>query len=79
MWRCSSWTIVWPQHPYPAAVHDALAALRWMDTHGPKGTAPARATFVAGDSAGGGLTLATLIAARDAGVRLPNAAVAISA
>ena len=68
-----------PEHPYPAAVHDALAALRWMDTHGPKGTAPARATFVAGDSAGGGLTLATLIAARDAGVRLPDAAVAISA
>jgi acetyl esterase/lipase len=68
-----------PEHPHPAAVHDALAALRWMDTHGPRGTAPARATFVAGDSAGGGLTLATLIAARDAGVRLPNAAVAISA
>jgi acetyl esterase/lipase len=68
-----------PEHPYPAAVHDALAALRWMDTHGPTGAAPARGTFVAGDSAGGGLTLATLIAARDAGVRLPNAAVAISA
>ena len=68
-----------PEHPYPAAVHDALAALRWMYNHGPKGAAPARATFVAGDSAGGGLTLATLIAARDAGVRLPNAAVAISA
>ena len=68
-----------PEHPYPAAVEDALAALRWMYDHGPKGVAPARATFVAGDSAGGGLTLATLIAARDAGVRLPNAAVAISA
>jgi monoterpene epsilon-lactone hydrolase len=68
-----------PEHPYPAAVHDALAALRWMYDHGPSGAALARATFVAGDSAGGGLTLATLIAARDAGVRLPNAAVAISA
>jgi acetyl esterase/lipase len=68
-----------PEHPYPAAVHDALAALRWMSDHGPADAAPARATFVAGDSAGGGLTLATLIAARDAGVRLPNAAVAISA
>jgi acetyl esterase/lipase len=68
-----------PEHPYPAAVDDALAALRWMYDHGPTGVAPARATFVAGDSAGGGLTLATLIAARDAGVRLPNAAVAISA
>jgi acetyl esterase/lipase len=68
-----------PEHPHPAAVHDALAALRWMYEHGPTGAAPARATFVAGDSAGGGLTLATLIAARDAGVHLPNAAVAISA
>jgi epsilon-lactone hydrolase len=68
-----------PEHPYPAAVDDALAALRWMHDYGPKGAAPARATFVAGDSAGGGLTLATLIAARDAGVRLPNAAVALSA
>jgi acetyl esterase/lipase len=68
-----------PEHPYPAAVDDALAALRWMYDHGPAGPAPARAAFVAGDSAGGGLTLATLLAARDAGVRLPNAAVAISA
>jgi acetyl esterase/lipase len=68
-----------PEHPYPAAVHDALVALRWMYDHGPTDATPARTTFVAGDSAGGGLTLATLIAARDAGVRLPNAAVTISA
>jgi acetyl esterase/lipase len=68
-----------PEHPHPAAVDDALAALRWMYDHGPGGRAPARAAFVAGDSAGGGLTLATLIAARAAGVRLPNAAVALSA
>jgi epsilon-lactone hydrolase len=68
-----------PEHPYPAAVDDATAALRWMHDHGPTGPAPARATFVAGDSAGGGLTLATLLATRDAGGRMPNAAVTISA
>jgi len=67
-----------PEHPYPAAVDDAIAALRWMSHHGPGGAAPARATFVAGDSAGGGLTLSTLVAARDTGVRLPEAAVVIS-
>ena len=68
-----------PEHPYPAAVQDATAALRWMHEHGPAGVAPARATFVAGDSAGGGLTLATLLATRDAGAPMPNAAVTISA
>jgi acetyl esterase/lipase len=49
-----------------------------MSHHGPGGAAPARAIFVAGDSAGGGLTLSTLVAARDTGVRLPEAAVVIS-
>jgi monoterpene epsilon-lactone hydrolase len=68
-----------PEHPYPAAVDDALAALRWLEAHGPTGPAPASATFVAGDSAGGGLTLATLTGARDHGVRMPDAAVTLSA
>jgi monoterpene epsilon-lactone hydrolase len=68
-----------PEHPFPAAVNDAVAALRWMRDHGPAGAAPARATFVAGDSAGGGLTLATLLAVRDTGERVPDAAVTISA
>lgn len=61
-----------PEHPLPAAVDDALAALRWMHLHGPPaadGTThvPSRATHVAigGDSAGGGLTLLTLLRARD--------------
>jgi monoterpene epsilon-lactone hydrolase len=68
-----------PEHPYPAAVDDAVAALQWLQDHGPTGPMPARATFVAGDSAGGGLTLATLVSAREAGHRLPAAAVTISA
>ncbi len=68
-----------PENPFPAAVEDATAALQWLHDQGPAGPAPANATFVAGDSAGGGLTLATLVATRDAGGRMPQAAALISA
>jgi phosphinothricin tripeptide acetyl hydrolase len=64
-----------PEHPFPAAVDDALAAYRWLVED--KRIAPARIA-VAGDSAGGGLTVATLVAIREAGLGLPGAAVAIS-
>ena len=63
-----------PEHPFPAAVDDALTAYRFLLE---SGTDPA-AIAIAGDSAGGGLTLATLVALRDAGDPLPAAAVAIS-
>jgi epsilon-lactone hydrolase len=63
-----------PEHPFPAAVEDATAAYRWLVSHG---TAPARIA-IAGDSAGGGLTLDTLIALRDAGEPLPAAAACLS-
>ncbi len=63
-----------PEHPFPAAVEDALAGYRYLLGSGLK---PARMA-VAGDSAGGGLTLATLVAARDAGIQLPAAAVCLS-
>ena len=63
-----------PEHPFPAAVQDALAGYRYLLDSGLK---PGR-MVVAGDSAGGGLTLATLVAARDAGIRLPAAAVCLS-
>lgn len=68
-----------PENPFPAAVEDAHTALRWMRDNGPDGPAQARITFVAGDSAGGGLTISALIVARDAGDPLPDAAVTISA
>ena len=68
-----------PEHPFPAAVDDAVAGLRFVRENGPHGPGAAESTFVAGDSAGGGLTLATLLAARDQGVDQPNAAIAISA
>ncbi len=63
-----------PEHPFPAAVDDALAAYRWLLG---TGIEPAR-IVIAGDSAGGGLALATLLALRDAGDRLPTAAVLLS-
>lgn len=64
-----------PEHPHPAAVEDAVAAYRWLVDE--RGVAPER-LFVAGDSAGGGLTMATLLRLRDGGVALPAAAVLIS-
>ena len=63
-----------PEHPFPAAVEDALTAVRHLLR---SGTDPA-AVAIAGDSAGGGLALATLVALRDAGDPLPAAAVGIS-
>jgi acetyl esterase/lipase len=63
-----------PEHPFPAAVDDAVAAYRWLLD---RAIAPSR-IVVAGDSAGGGLTVATLLALRDAGVPLPAAGVCIS-
>jgi acetyl esterase/lipase len=63
-----------PEHPYPAAVDDALAAYQaLLDS----GIAPADITF-AGESAGGGLAVATLVNARDHGLPLPAAAYVMS-
>jgi len=63
-----------PEHPYPAAVEDAVAAYRFVLDSG----VPSGRTAIAGDSAGGGLTAACLVALRDAGLPLPAAAVCIS-
>jgi epsilon-lactone hydrolase len=63
-----------PEAPFPAAVHDALAVLRELvELEG------AANVVVAGDSAGGGLVLATLLAAKQAGNQMPAAAVTLSA
>jgi acetyl esterase/lipase len=63
-----------PEHPYPAAVDDALAAYAAL-LH--NGTAPSDIVF-AGESAGGGLAVATLVNARDHGLPLPAAAFVMS-
>lgn len=63
-----------PEYPFPAAVEDGVASYRWLLA---QGFAP-RALAIAGDSAGGGLTVATLVSARDQDLPLPAAAVCIS-
>lgn len=68
-----------PEHPFPAGLEDCIAAHDWLTSNGPAGPASARATFIAGDSAGGNLTLATLLALRDRKRPLPAGAIPISA
>lgn len=63
-----------PENPHPAALDDALAGYRYLIA---SGIEPDR-IVVAGDSAGGGLTLATLVALRDAGDPSPAAGVCLS-
>jgi epsilon-lactone hydrolase len=63
-----------PEHRYPAALDDCVAAYRWLLEQGHD----ARRIVVAGDSAGGNLTLALLLRARDEGLPLPGGAVALS-
>jgi epsilon-lactone hydrolase len=64
-----------PECPFPAAVDDALAGYRWLIEQ--EGVDPGR-IIIAGDSAGGGLALATLLAAREAGIALPAGAALLS-
>jgi epsilon-lactone hydrolase len=63
-----------PEHPFPAALDDAVAAYRWLLG---RGLAPSR-VVVAGDSAGGGLTVATLLTLRDRGLPRPAGGACIS-
>jgi epsilon-lactone hydrolase len=64
-----------PEHPFPAAIDDVLAAWRWLLTDQ---SLSARSLAIAGASAGGGLAVALLVAERDAGQELPAAAVLMS-
>ncbi len=63
-----------PEHPFPAPVDDAVGAYRWLLA---QDISPSDIA-IAGDSAGGGLAFATLLALRDAGDPLPAAGVGIS-
>ncbi|HEX3674386.1 MAG TPA: alpha/beta hydrolase [Rhizomicrobium sp.] len=63
-----------PEHPFPAAVDDAVATYKGLLDSG----FPANKIAIMGDSAGGGLTIAALVAARDKGLPMPACAVAIS-
>jgi len=63
-----------PEHPFPAAIDDCFATYNWLLEQGHAG----RPLVVAGDSAGGGLTLVTLMRARTAMLRMPDCAVMLS-
>lgn len=63
-----------PEYPFPACLEDSLRAYKWLLK---KGYAPGQ-IVIAGDSAGGGLTLSTLLAIRDAGLPLPACAYMLS-
>ncbi|ATE62549.1 alpha/beta hydrolase [Thauera sinica] len=61
-----------PEHPFPAAIHDARLAFDWCKGQAPSlGIDPARIAL-GGDSAGGNLAIVTSIALRDEGLRLPR-------
>ena len=64
-----------PEHPFPAAIDDVMSAWHWLRNDQ---ELSARSLAVAGDSAGGGLTVALLVATRDAGEALPAASVLMS-
>lgn len=66
-----------PEHKFPAAWDDALAAYRWLLDNPDKVNGDGRAIALAGESAGGNLALATALAARDAGLPLPAHIVAV--
>jgi acetyl esterase/lipase len=63
-----------PEHPFPAAVDDAVEAYRWLLADG----ADPRRIAVMGDSAGGGLTFGMLLRLRDEGAAMPAAAAGLS-
>jgi monoterpene epsilon-lactone hydrolase len=63
-----------PDNPFPAAVEDSVKAYQWLLA---QGIAPSHIIFT-GDSAGGGLALATLLALKDKNMPLPKAAIALS-
>ncbi len=63
-----------PEHPFPAAIDDCFAVYAWLAEHG----YDERPFALAGDSAGGNLSLVTLMRARDALLPLPDCAVLLS-
>jgi epsilon-lactone hydrolase len=62
-----------PEHPFPAALNDAIRAYRWL-----RASQPGQDIIIGGDSAGGGLSMSLLISLRDAGEHLPCGAILIS-
>lgn len=68
-----------PEHPFPAAVDDAISSYRWMCRNGPNGEKLATKTFIGGDSAGGCLALSILLGLKGINGNYPNAVFTLSA
>jgi|SRR5690625_682147 len=67
-----------PEHPFPAAFDDAIAAYTWAKENGPNRASTAQHLIIAGDSAGGGLSVAAAMQLRDAGTLIDGALVLLS-
>jgi len=67
-----------PENIFPAALEDAKIAYKWMLKNGPNGEKDFEKIFISGDSAGGGLSIATGLAIKDENEVLPNAIMPIS-
>ena len=67
-----------PENIFPAAVDDAKRAYNWMLDNGPEGEERYKKAFISGDSAGGGLSVATTLSIKDDNGILPNAIMPIS-
>lgn len=67
-----------PEHRHADCLEDCRNAYRWLLENGPGGPADIRQFFISGDSAGGNLSLSVTAWARDQGLRMPDAVVAIS-
>jgi epsilon-lactone hydrolase len=67
-----------PENPFPNGLEDCVMAYEWMRLNGPEKSNIASSAFIIGDSAGGNLTLATLLALKDKQIALPDAAIALS-
>jgi len=79
--RCSVLAIDYrlaPENPFPDGLEDCVTAYGWMRRNGPEKCNTANSSFIMGDSAGGNLTLATLLVLKDRQFDLPDAAVALS-
>ncbi|MBD3214259.1 MAG: alpha/beta hydrolase fold domain-containing protein [Candidatus Lokiarchaeota archaeon] len=64
-----------PENPFPAALNDAVSAYEWLIE---KQGIPSSQVIIAGDSAGGGLTIATLLRLKELAKALPSAAICLS-
>ena len=63
-----------PEHPFPAALEDAIECYRWLLA---QGTTPDKIA-IGGDSAGGGLSVATLVNIKNLGMPMPNCSILLS-